>query len=156
MPRCVTAFGCLQVATAGGYTEYLFNIAGRTSHALRQKSGICYYKQMTYEELKHRAVEVRARYDALNAGRGVIWDEQNFMAGFVGDVGDLSKIIMAKHGLRHMDNIDEKLAHELSDCLWSILILADIYKIDLPQEFMNTMDMLEKRIGTEEHTHKIS
>jgi NTP pyrophosphatase (non-canonical NTP hydrolase) len=71
------------------------------------------------------------------------------MAGFVGDVGDLSKIIMAKHGLRNMEDVDEKLAHELSDCLWSILVLASKYGIDLPNEFMKTMDFLDKSIDQE-------
>ena len=71
------------------------------------------------------------------------------MAGFVGDVGDLSKIIMAKHGLRNMENIDRKLAHELSDCLWSVLVLANKYKIDIGAEFNKTMDELEGRISQE-------
>lgn len=109
---------------------------------------------MTFEELLQRAVEVRAKYDELNAKRGVMWNEQNLMSGFVGDVGDLSKIIMAKHGLRGMDDVDAKLAHELSDCLWSILVLADKYKIDLVREFQHTMDSIDKRIGSEEATLK--
>ena len=71
------------------------------------------------------------------------------MAGFVGDVGDLSKIIMAKHGLRAMDNVDSKLAHELSDCLWSVLVLASKYNINLETEFMKTMDELDSRIDSE-------
>ena len=71
------------------------------------------------------------------------------MAGFVGDVGDLSKIIMAKHGLRDMEEVDKKLAHELSDCLWSVIVLAYKYKIDLPNEFLKTMDELEIRIDSE-------
>lgn len=104
---------------------------------------------MTFEELLKRAVEVRNKYDELNANRGVIWNEQNLMSGFVGDVGDLSKIIMAKHGLRGMDDVDAKLAHELSDCLWSVLVLADTYKIDLAKEFQQTMAGLEKRIEVE-------
>ncbi len=106
---------------------------------------------MDFEDLFQRATEVRAKYDELNTSRGVNWNEQNLMSGFVGDVGDLSKIIMAKHGLRTMDNIDEKLAHELADCLWSVLVLADKYKIDLAAEFMRNMDQLEKRIATEGH-----
>jgi NTP pyrophosphatase (non-canonical NTP hydrolase) len=104
---------------------------------------------MTFEEILKRAVEVRSKYDELNASRGVTWNEQNLMSGFVGDVGDLSKIIMAKHGLRGMDDIDAKLAHELSDCLWSVLVLADKYKIDLAKEFQLTMDSLDKRISNE-------
>lgn len=104
---------------------------------------------MEFEEIINRAVEVRAKYDKLNAKRGVSWNEQNLMSGFVGDVGDLSKIIMAKHGLRTMDNVDEKLTHELSDCLWSVLVLADKYDIDLAAEFMRAMDGLDRRIDGE-------
>ena len=104
---------------------------------------------MTYEELLSRAKEVRAKYDQLNAKRGVSWNEQNIMSGFVGDVGDLSKIIMAKHSLRTMEDMDIKLAHELADCLWSILVLADKYGIDLSTEFQKTMDGIEKRIEAE-------
>jgi NTP pyrophosphatase (non-canonical NTP hydrolase) len=105
---------------------------------------------MDFERLQKRAIEIRAKYDRLNlTKRGVVWNEQQLMAGFVGDVGALSKIIMAKHGLRHMDNVDEKLAHELSDCLWSILVLASKYNISLTDEFTKTMDELDKRIDAE-------
>jgi len=104
---------------------------------------------MKFDEIQERAIEIRNKYDALNqAKRGVTWNEQQLMAGFVGDVGDLSKIIMAKHGLRAMDDVDQKLAHELSDCLWSILVLAGKYNVDLAREFMKTMDELDKRIDT--------
>ena len=105
---------------------------------------------MDFETMNKRALEIREKYDQLNESeRGVRWNEQQLMAGFVGDVGDLSKIIMAKHGLRAMDDVDAKLAHELSDCLWSVLVLAAKYKIDLPKEFMKTMDELDRRIESE-------
>lgn len=103
---------------------------------------------MELSDLTKRALEIRAQYDQLNEKKGQpTWTGQDFMAGFVGDVGELSEIIMAKHGLRSMDDIDAKLAHELSDCLWSILVLADKYDIDLAAEFTKTMDSLEKRIA---------
>lgn len=103
---------------------------------------------ITFEDIQRRAIEIRQKYDDLNLKqRGVVWNEQQLMAGFVGDVGDLSKIIMAKHGLRPMDDIDGKLAHELSDCLWSVLVLAHKYDIDLSAEFMKTMNELENRIA---------
>ena len=105
---------------------------------------------MDFETMNKRTLEIREKYDQLNESeRGVRWNEQQLMAGFVGDVGDLSKIIMAKHGLRAMDDVDAKLAHELSDCLWSVLVLAAKYKIDLPKEFMKTMDELDRRIDSE-------
>ena len=105
---------------------------------------------MNFEKLSQRAIEIRTKYDKLNQEkRGVTWNEQQLMAGFVGDVGDLSKIIMAKHGLREMEKVDEKLAHELSDCLWSVLVLAGKYNINLSEEFTKTMDELDKRIDAE-------
>lgn len=111
---------------------------------------ICYDIHMKINELQQRAIEIQEKYDKLNEEkRGVVWNEQQIMAGFVGDVGDLSKIIMAKHGIRDMDNIDSKLAHELSDCLWSILVLAKKYDINLAKEFMKTMEELNQRIESE-------
>jgi NTP pyrophosphatase (non-canonical NTP hydrolase) len=56
---------------------------------------------------------------------------------------------MAKHGLRAMDDVDNKLAHELSDCLWSVMVLSSKYDINLSDEFMKTMDELDKKIDTE-------
>ncbi len=102
---------------------------------------------MKYDDLLKEAKEVKQKYDELNASRGVVWNEQNFMAGFVGDVGDLSKIIMAKNGLREMDDVDSRLAHELADCLWSILIISDKYSIDLVAEFQKTMGELKTKIN---------
>lgn len=105
---------------------------------------------MDFDTINNRALEIREKYNELNfTQRGVRWDATQVMAGFVGDVGDLSKIIMAKNGLRAMDDIDHELAHELSDCLWSILVIASKYDIDLASEFMKTMDELEKRVDTE-------
>jgi NTP pyrophosphatase (non-canonical NTP hydrolase) len=105
---------------------------------------------MNFDDLQKRAIEIRNKYDKLNQEKhGVTWDEQQLMAGFVGDVGDLSKIIMAKNGLRTMDDVDNRLVHELSDCLWSIIVLASKYDIDLSKEFIKTMDELDKRIDAD-------
>lgn len=102
---------------------------------------------MTYEELMTAAVRVREKYNQLNArDHGAAWDGNKLMAGFVGDVGDLSKIVMAKSGFRAMDDIDNKLKHELADCLWSVLVLSNYYDVDLSTEFIKSMDVLESRV----------
>ena len=44
---------------------------------------------------------------------------------------------------------DAKLAHELADCLWSVLVLARAYGVDLEQAFVVTMDELEQRVRTQ-------
>lgn len=109
-------------------------------------------RNMTFEDMQQRAIEVRKKYDKLNAARNNPWNGQDLMAGFVGDMGDLSKIIMAKHGLRPMEDVDAKLAHELADCLWSVLVLAETYGVDLPAEFTKTMDQLDAKIDSELQT----
>jgi len=67
--------------------------------------------------------------------------------GLVGDVGDLVKLVQAQNRKREIEDSQEKLAHELSDCLWSILIIAKKYDIDLEKAFMETMDSLDKEIS---------
>lgn len=100
---------------------------------------------MEISQLSERAVQIRqcfADYEKRSTGR--VWTREEIMQGFVVDVGDLMKLVMAKAGARHVDDVDRKLAHELSDCLWSVLVLARLYDIDLEKEFLRTMDELER------------
>lgn len=102
---------------------------------------------MHFKQLSKRALEIKKKYDhqALRIGKKP-WNREQLMQGFVGDVGDLMKLVMAKEGIRKIEGVDNKLTHELSDCLWSIIVLADGYKVDLEKSFIKTMDELEKRI----------
>lgn len=104
---------------------------------------------MEFSQIEKRALEVRELYDKLNTKHNKPWTPLNRTEGLVGDVGDLMKIVMAKEGYRQMDNIDEKLKHELSDCLWSIIVIANSYNINLGEEFLKTMDELEERVQKE-------
>lgn len=101
---------------------------------------------MNIQDTIIRAVEIKKKYDILNKKNGVEWKDQDFMSGFVGDVGDLSKLVMAKHGLRGSNDVDAELAHELADCLWSVCVLASEYNIDLEAAFIKTMDELDLRL----------
>jgi NTP pyrophosphatase (non-canonical NTP hydrolase) len=98
-------------------------------------------------DLQKRAEEIRQKYDELNAKDGhAKWNGQDYAAGLVGDVGDLMKIIMAKEGKRRGEDIDEKLRHELGDILWSLLVLASSYGVDLEEAFDKTMTELDERL----------
>jgi NTP pyrophosphatase (non-canonical NTP hydrolase) len=99
------------------------------------------------EDLMRRAEEIRARYEELNALNGrEAWRIRDYAMGYVGDVGELMELVMAKENLRDVPEVDDKLGHELADCLWSILVLANYYNIDLAQEFEKTMRTIERRI----------
>ena len=56
------------------------------------------------------------------------------MLGFLGDVGVLS----------------EALEHELADCPWSVMSLADTYGVALEATFERTMDSLTKHLADQE------
>ena len=99
-------------------------------------------------DLQKRADDIAAKYAELNKRQGhTAWGAKDRMMGFVTDVGELNELVMAKEGMRHIDDTDTKLAHELADCLWSILVLAQNYGVDLADAFNKTMDELEKRVS---------
>ncbi|MFD6534511.1 nucleotide pyrophosphohydrolase [Streptomyces sp. NPDC060184] len=101
--------------------------------------------------LTERAMRIHALYDRLNlAARGRTWNREEFALGFVGDVGDLAKLVMAEEGARpHPAATPGGLAHELADCLWSVLVLARLYDVDLGRAFARTMSELEAAIGAD-------
>lgn len=101
-------------------------------------------------DLQKRAIEIRTRYDELTKKQGKeAWGAKERTMGFVVDVGELMELVMAKENLRTIDNLDEKLAHELADCLWSILNIADYYGVNLERAFEKTMNHLDERIARE-------
>jgi len=100
-----------------------------------------------FKELADRAWRVRQLYTQLETERyGRPWSPQEVALGFVGDVGDLAKLVQAKEGVRNIPDVEAKLAHELADCLWSVMTLARIYDVDLEASFLATMDELEQGI----------
>lgn len=102
---------------------------------------------MELSQLADRALEIRKLYNELETRQfGQAWTQKDIMIGFVGDVGDLAKLVMAKEGVRAIVDVDEKLAHELADCLWAILVLSKMYGVDLETEFVGTMSQLEQSI----------
>jgi NTP pyrophosphatase (non-canonical NTP hydrolase) len=100
---------------------------------------------MNFSDLEKAALKLNALYEQLEARRyGRAWTTEELMLGFVGDVGDLAKLIQADAGVRKIDDCKAKLGHELSDCLWSIMVLANKCGIDLEAEYSrNTRELIE-------------
>ena len=102
----------------------------------------------TLDALQARGLEIAGLYDELNlAQRGRTWTRAETMMGFVGDVGDLAKLVMAAEGARSDLGGREELEHELADCLWAVLVLASRYDVDLAAAYATTMDGLEERLS---------
>ena len=93
-------------------------------------------------------MHVRGQYEAKEKQQySSAWTSEEVALGFVGDVGDLAKLIVAENGRRNIANSREKLEHELSDCLWSVIVLSRLHDIDLERSFMRTMDELEEHLS---------
>lgn len=103
---------------------------------------------MDLTKLREQAVRIHDLYDELNLHkRGRVWSRNEFMLGFMGDVGDLAKLVMAEEGARDAPGGRAALEHELADCLWSVLILAHRYDVDLERAFQRTMAELDEAIA---------
>lgn len=60
---------------------------------------------MEFQEISRKANEIKEKYTKQNKQLGrKKWTEQDYYQGFVGDVGDLGKLIMAKNNLREYKN----------------------------------------------------
>jgi NTP pyrophosphatase (non-canonical NTP hydrolase) len=105
----------------------------------------------SFSDLQAKALAIRDHYNELSDADGhPRWGAQERMAGFVADVGELSKLIMVKKGLRRgPENVDGALAHELNDCLWSVMVIADELGIDLELSFTGWADQMHDRIERE-------
>ncbi len=91
---------------------------------------------MKYRELEGSALKLNQLYEKLEIKLyGRVWTTEELALGFVGDIGDLAKLVQANDGIRRVDDLKSKLGHELSDSLWSVIVLANRCGIDLEAEF---------------------
>jgi NTP pyrophosphatase (non-canonical NTP hydrolase) len=105
---------------------------------------------MNFGELEKAALRLNELYEELETKRwGRVWTTEELALGFVGDVGDLAKLIQAHAGVRDIDDCKAKLGHELSDCLWSVLVLASKCGIDLEAEFVRNTEELVAYVSGE-------
>ena len=109
---------------------------------------------MKLSDLERMALQLNELYEQLEIKRyGRAWTTEELALGFVGDVGDLAKLIQANAGIRDIDDCKAKLGHELSDCLWSILVLAHKCGIDLQAEFVRNTSGLAEHVSGELNTN---
>jgi NTP pyrophosphatase (non-canonical NTP hydrolase) len=105
---------------------------------------------MKLSDLEKSALQLNELYEQLEIKKyGRVWTTEELALGFVGDVGDLAKLIQANAGIRNIDDSRAKLGHELSDCLWSIIVLANKCGIDLEAEFVKNTKELADYVSSE-------
>lgn len=102
---------------------------------------------MEFEAIQAKARQVAQLYARRDVERfGRPWNASELVLGFIGDVGDLAKLTQAKAGVRPHGELDKALEHELADCLWSLIVIADAFEIDLESAFRRTMGELSDQL----------
>lgn len=82
-------------------------------------------------------MSINDKFAVVNQSKiGRPWTNAEIAQGFVGDVGVLMKLDMAKEGVRGIFDAHNKLRHEFADSLWSILILSEAHKIMRLKHFL--------------------
>lgn len=104
-------------------------------------------KEVVEQSLSSR--EMYAEFEKIKFGKA--WSDEEIYTGLVSDIGDLGRLVLAKAGVEHIDGVEEKLKHELGECLWGIAVLAGKYHIDLDEAFALQLENI-KRVTTEERT----
>lgn len=102
---------------------------------------------MDFSAMSQRALTIRQHYETFEKAHfGRSWTTEELALGFMGDVGDLAKLMLAHEGVRDIPDHPAKLAHELADCLWSLMVLADRCGVNLEEAFNKTMNDLEQAL----------
>ena len=102
---------------------------------------------MEFQKLINRAMDLRRQYaEKEQQLYGAPLTDEAIAQGFLGDVNNLMKLVLAEHGKREIANSKEKLESQLAHCLWSVIVLAKLQDIDLEQSFMEAMDRLENHL----------
>lgn len=105
---------------------------------------------MNFRDLEEAAIRLNGLYEQLELKKyGRVWSTEELALGFVGDVGDLAKLIQANAGVRDIPDCKSKLGHELSDCLWSIMVIASKCGIDLEAEFVKNTAEISAHVSSE-------
>lgn len=98
---------------------------------------------MKITDLQKKALEIREKYKTLETKKsGKEWSDEDLVRGFLKDVDDLLQLVKNKGD-------KEKIAHELSDCLWSVLVLSSKLGVDIEKSFLENMEKLGKIIDGE-------
>lgn len=102
---------------------------------------------MELEKIIHRAMDLRRQYEKRETELyGSPTTSVEIAEGFAGDVTNLVKLVMSEHGQGEIANSKEKLEAQLAHCLWSVVVLAQMYHVDLETSFVEAMDRLEAHL----------
>jgi len=103
---------------------------------------------MTYDDLVKIAMDTRQHLESYEERTtGKTWGNEKLLIGLVSDIGDLARLVLAKEGFRAAGaDLDKALRHELADCLWAIIVLAEKYDINLADALVEMSEEIREKL----------
>ncbi len=96
-----------------------------------------------------RSLKIRRVYHQLEElSHGSRWTKQEDMIGFVNDVGELGRMVMASEGRwLYQGDLEKDLPDKLAECLWWICVISDRLGVNLSSAFADKMNELENDLA---------
>jgi NTP pyrophosphatase (non-canonical NTP hydrolase) len=94
--------------------------------------------------------EHQKRIDTWILNHGGYWPPLSMICAIMEELGELAREINSLEGYKpkKSDKLNSNLGEELADLLFSVICLANSYKIDLGREFINIIEKYSKRDST--------
>lgn len=100
---------------------------------------------MDLAKIRKMSRTLKSAYDQMDRKKGKeIWTARDYADGLAGDTGDFIKILL-NYSKNPTRDRKKQLHHELADCLWSILMLAEELDIDIEKELMINMGYMKQK-----------
>ena len=106
-------------------------------------------KTITLRQASARATRIRQLYHQLEEKHhGSRWSKTEDMVGFLYDIGELGRMLMAADGRWvYPGNGGPQLEAKLAECLWWLFALSDRLNIDLNHAFLTKLGDLESSLS---------
>lgn len=107
-------------------------------------------KETRFSDAVAQAMKIRKLYNELEKqNHGEPWTNQEDMLGFVHDVGELGRLVMAAEGRWvHQGDMGKDLGDKMADCLWWLFVLSERLGVDISAVFSSRMNELEDSLST--------
>jgi hypothetical protein len=105
-------------------------------------------KKVDFAAATARARHIRGLYKQVEERlHGNAWTTQEVMIGYLYDIGQLGRLIMAaEERWLHEGDVPRELEDKLSECLWWVLVLADRLGVDISNAFTAKMNDLDRQL----------
>jgi hypothetical protein len=105
-------------------------------------------ESLTMDELERRALDIRARYEALEKKHhGTPWTVEEDALAFMTDAALVARLTMAQQGRWPKAESAGELEHKLGECVWWLTVLARRMDLDIERATQRFLSTTEQRLG---------